>query len=795
MQPIHILALGLVITLSAQTFGQIPLSELREKIVRALTQRDEEQIKHLTQQIRATLGDKAGVPEVDDEFRSLAPRQTPWKPEETTQALEQIEGYIRRNRWWKVGLDPTQTNHALREVAMIIDGSLAVADLEPARRDHWLGIATEAGDFLISAQDQAELGLFPFPAVRNGKGKPFEVAEAFMRRAEKQGKLETILRNGWLVQDLGDGGLQFDNGEAGAAMLHLYEATKNPKYLASARRSAEWARQQPLVVNWNYNSFTVYLLAEMYRVTQEEPFLRDAKERALLGVLPGQLSDGPHKGRWLDPHNARPAYHYIMIRSLLALAPLLPNDDPARAKIMEAIRLAMQARNPDYKRGIINGDSALEALLRCKRLPDDLRSKLKECDVDEALSALGDYAVERWRAKQPAIGVGAWCEWLRYHQHFNVPNAATLIDNPQLKEKVDAIRGQHQIPALWVGKFYLDGRSAVAVSGARRWKSEALATIDDPIHLGSCTKAMTGLIIAQLCSEGKLKFESQLSEIFPNDVPAESAWGNVTVQELLQHRSGLRANVDWWKLMEGEKDVVTARNDLLHTMTTGRRPKNRAFLYSNVGYTLLGHIAEKVEKKSWEEIVKERIFEPLKMSSAGFGPILSKSENETSPEASQNVDVPFGHTPVSTVAGLFSDLLKRKTSSDYEPVQIDNAPSMGPAGRVHATLSDWAKFTLLFADPNGNERCQVTKQDWKKLLESSGEEGYAGGWIVTKREWGGGRVYTHAGSNTTWYCVVFVAPEKEYCVMAATNAYSKAAEQACDEVLQTAVELEVDQTR
>ena len=139
--------------------------------------------------------------------------------------------------------------------------------------------------------------------------------------------------------------------------------------------------------------------------------------------------------------------------------------------------------------------------------------------------------------------------------------------------------------------------------------------------------------------------------------------------------------------------------------------------------------------------------------------------------------------------------MKAKTSGDYEPVQIDNAPSMGPAGRVHATLSDWAKFTLLFADPKGNERIQVTKQDWKKLLESSGEEGYAGGWIVTKREWGGGRVYTHAGSNTTWYCVVYVAPEKEYCVMAATNAYSSAAEQACDEVLQASAELEIEQPR
>jgi hypothetical protein len=63
-------------------------------------------------------------------------------------------------------------------------------------------------------------------------------------------------------------------------------------------------------------------------------------------------------------------------------------------------------------------------------------------------------------------------------------------------------------------------------------------------------------------------------------------------------------------------------------------------------------------------------------------------------------------------------------------------------------------------------------------------ESYAGGWIVSEREWAGGRILTHNGSNTLWFCVVFLAPEQKRGVLAASN-YGLAAAQACDDALQS----------
>jgi hypothetical protein len=56
------------------------------------------------------------------------------------------------------------------------------------------------------------------------------------------------------------------------------------------------------------------------------------------------------------------------------------------------------------------------------------------------------------------------------------------------------------------------------------------------------------------------------------------------------------------------------------------------------------------------------------------------------------------------------------------------------------------------------------------------------GWIVGERDWAGGRVLTHAGSNTMWYAVVWIAPARDFAVLVAANRGFDAGAQACDEV-------------
>jgi hypothetical protein len=59
---------------------------------------------------------------------------------------------------------------------------------------------------------------------------------------------------------------------------------------------------------------------------------------------------------------------------------------------------------------------------------------------------------------------------------------------------------------------------------------------------------------------------------------------------------------------------------------------------------------------------------------------------------------------------------------------------------------------------------------------------YAGGWIVVQRSWAGGTAFNHAGSNTMWFCAVWMAPKKNFACLIATNTGQKNAFNACDEV-------------
>ena len=394
--------------------SQEELRRIAMDLAAAQKAENEGEVIRLADMAIKVLGDQAGIPEIADQFRKVPKNAKPLSPQELRMAFDPYINFIESQKWWKVGLDPTNTNHLPRELATIIEGCLSARSVNEANAERLLKIAKDAGDYLIWSQEQAETGVIPFPAVRNGKGRPFEVAERFMRQAEKDGKLDQVVMNGWAVEDFSDGGLQFDNGLAGVALVELFEATKEDKYKQAAIRAADWAITRPVVTNWNYNSFSVFLLAEVYRITGDKRYLESAKKKTRLGLLPGQLTEGPRKGRWADPHNARPVYHYIMVRGLAALAAVMPRDDADLPAVVESLRLALSARNPDFEKGVFNVDSSVEALIRVKLLPPHVAEKLSECNIDEAFEILECYAAEGFRTRKSPLGPGAWGQLLAY---------------------------------------------------------------------------------------------------------------------------------------------------------------------------------------------------------------------------------------------------------------------------------------------------------------------------------------------------------------------------------------------
>jgi len=402
-----------------------PLSKpnYRTNLAAALRAEDPAAVRAAVATAERVLGDKAGEPEVADRYTPVTTQARWLTPTEAQVGFTPHFGRLEKLSWWRIGLDPTQLTQALRAPASILSGHVAAARAQLDGTERSLARAKDAVVFLEWTQAQASVGLFPFPAARaSSSDRAMQVGADFIARAERAGQLDRVVKNGWAVDDLGDGGLQFDNAECGVAMFEYYELTADPVALASARRAADWALRQPLVPNWNYNSFYVWLLAKAHAVTGEATYLAAAKKKALLGVIPGQLTSGPHAGRWVDPHNARPAYHYIMLRALTQLVAVIPTADSDRTLVLQSLRLGLVTRNAEFTAlGIMNREIALETLLLVHQVFNADPGFLKATHSTRALEILAGALSEDARHQKVSVSPRAWGQFLAYTKNRLTP--------------------------------------------------------------------------------------------------------------------------------------------------------------------------------------------------------------------------------------------------------------------------------------------------------------------------------------------------------------------------------------
>lgn len=351
-----------------------------------------------------------------------------------------------------------------------------------------------------------------------------------------------------------------------------------------------------------------------------------------------------------------------------------------------------------------------------------------------------------------------------YGVHGQEP--AAKIEKQTLVEALEAVRQEFNLPALTGAIVTRDGLDAIVSVGVRKIGTETKVTDDDLWHLGSCTKAMTATLIGTLVDEGKLTWDTRLAEVAPPEIveKMDEEFQKITITHLLTHRSGLPANAAWHAL-GNDQSLTAQREELLRRMVSKplKHPVGGEFLYSNVGYALAGWMAEKVTNTPWEQLMKERLFVPLEMNGAGFG----------IPGTLEKDDQPWGHH--KSLMGL----------GPLVAVQADNAPSLGPAGTVHASMADWAKFIAAHLTP---EHSLVSPEVWSRLHSAPQGTDYALGWGVQQRSWAGseaaksGIALSHSGSNTVNYCVCWLAPERGFAVLIATNTGQANAGQAVDKV-------------
>jgi CubicO group peptidase (beta-lactamase class C family) len=336
---------------------------------------------------------------------------------------------------------------------------------------------------------------------------------------------------------------------------------------------------------------------------------------------------------------------------------------------------------------------------------------------------------------------------------------------------------RYDLPAL-AAAVVQDGKIiASGAVGTRRAGAAIPVTLNDHFALGSDTKAMTALLAAMLVEQNKLRWESTVAEVFPELATTMTPrLRRVTLEQLLSHTSGIPSDNQAFanlliKSLQQDGNLDEMRYWLVRQFVKqplAAKPGTK-FAYANMNYIIAGAMLERLTGKTWEELMTERIFEPLGLKTAGLGAQSSLGR----------IDAPVGHLKI---AGKLKAFLAGPNG--------DVPPIIGPAGNAHMSVLDFATWAGWNAGEGGPAlvRPETLRKLHTPVIAIPDKPGakpgtpkqgkYALGWGEVTVAWAPSRLLIHSGSNTKNLAQIWLDTQRDFAMVLVTNIGGEQADQA-----------------
>ncbi|SMG35812.1 CubicO group peptidase, beta-lactamase class C family [Marivirga sericea] len=277
--------------------------------------------------------------------------------------------------------------------------------------------------------------------------------------------------------------------------------------------------------------------------------------------------------------------------------------------------------------------------------------------------------------------------------------------------------------------------------GYRDVESESPVNENTVFPIASCSKAFTASLLGILEAENQLSLKNKPSDYIPTLKFYDDKMDDlITLEDLLTHKSGLGA-VNGTLVLFPESDRSEVLEKLQYLEPEGEVKESS--IYSNMGYTVAGAVAEKVANKAWEDLIQNRIFEPLKMASS-----FTDLENA---RGSNNFSLGYG-----------------LHENEIHQVQFEEYHNYKPAGGIRSTSTDMAQWMLAWLNEGVVNRKQILPTSYvkkaRKFYNERGGEyepslfltGYGLGWRVEAQN-GDFKVY-HGGNSSGFSTLVVTYP-------------------------------------
>ncbi|MDA8017440.1 MAG: beta-lactamase family protein [Thermoanaerobaculia bacterium] len=335
------------------------------------------------------------------------------------------------------------------------------------------------------------------------------------------------------------------------------------------------------------------------------------------------------------------------------------------------------------------------------------------------------------------------------------PKEDELLDDRNqtvsLAAVLETVRKESGAPGL--AAVVIEGGEVVdlAVAGLRSMDSADPIKPTDRWHIGSISKSITATMIGSLVEQDVLRWETTIGDVL-GELPMNEAYRGVTVAQLLRHRGGFApytvVDEEEEQRLAGHPGSPGEQRERFVKQLLLEKPAGDIgeFLYSNAGYTVVAHMAERLAAKEWASLLKDHVFGPVGMTRAGTGwPAALGRSNE-----------PRGH---------------RSDGGEYRPQPLTEAELgayLAPARDLHMSIGDLASYAIAhlngLAGSDGFLRAETIRYLHQPRDDT---ESYACGWMLS--ESGHGRVHGHAGSAGTCFAQLEIFPESMRGIVVVTN--------------------------
>ncbi|HVS13441.1 MAG TPA: serine hydrolase [Thermoanaerobaculia bacterium] len=212
--------------------------------------------------------------------------------------------------------------------------------------------------------------------------------------------------------------------------------------------------------------------------------------------------------------------------------------------------------------------------------------------------------------------------------------------------------------------------------------------------IGSQSKAFTTAALALLVDEGELSWDDRVTDHLPGfQLHDPMSTRELTVRDLVTHRSGLERGDMLWYLTDLSRDEIVRRVRHLEPSWSFRS----RFGYQNIMFLTAGQLIPAVTRQSWDDFVEARLFEPLGMARS--------STTVRALPAQDNVA-----TPHELIDGV------------VVPVPWKNIDNIAPAGSINssaAEMAQWVRMQLARGELDGKRLIseqQITEMHRPQML-------------------------------------------------------------------------------